>query len=171
MHHYIIRCTHLFVNMTCIMYAINQWTQFRVYFFYQYRSKQISVNLQKYKPPPPNTHTHTNTTNLIIRGCFNIQVSVTLIATGFRRQDETEGRSLQVTRCSNFWTIYSLCAASTFLISDMSAWYGVMKGAQLGQGANLGTNRRTTSSFTEGSMVDIPEFLRKKGRPRFPRAW
>ncbi|XP_043701952.1 cell division protein FtsZ homolog 2-2, chloroplastic-like [Telopea speciosissima] len=66
------------------------------------------------------------------------QVSITLIATGFKRQDETEGRPLQ--------------------------------GSQLGHGdVNLGISRRP-SSFTEGGSVEIPEFLKKKGRSRFPRA-
>ncbi|KAK9170411.1 hypothetical protein Syun_002551 [Stephania yunnanensis] len=66
------------------------------------------------------------------------QVSITLIATGFKRQEETEGRSLQ--------------------------------GNQLAYGdANLGMNRRP-SSFTEGGSVEIPEFLKKKGRSRYPRA-
>ncbi|XP_043720676.1 cell division protein FtsZ homolog 2-2, chloroplastic-like [Telopea speciosissima] len=65
------------------------------------------------------------------------QVSITLIATGFKRQDEAEGRPLQ--------------------------------GSQLAHGDNLGINRRP-SSFTEGGSVEIPEFLRKKGRSRFPRA-
>lgn len=43
-----------------------------------------------------------------------------------------------------------------------------MKGAQVG-GDNYGINRRPLSSFSEGINVEIPEFLRKKGRPRFPR--
>nr|CAD1817882.1 unnamed protein product [Ananas comosus var. bracteatus] len=65
------------------------------------------------------------------------QVSITLIATGFKRQEENEGRSLL--------------------------------GAQVG-GDNYGINRRPSSSLSEGINVEIPEFLRKKGRPRFPRA-
>ncbi|XP_060201249.1 cell division protein FtsZ homolog 2-2, chloroplastic-like [Lycium barbarum] len=66
------------------------------------------------------------------------QVSITLIATGFKRQEEGDGRPLQ--------------------------------GNQLTQGdASLGTNRRP-ASFLEGGSVEIPEFLRKKGRSRFPRA-
>ncbi|PSS23578.1 Cell division protein FtsZ 2-2 like [Actinidia chinensis var. chinensis] len=65
------------------------------------------------------------------------QVSITLIATGFKRQ-ETDGRPLQA--------------------------------SQLAQGdATLGINRRP-SSFNEGGSVEIPEFLRKKGRSRYPRA-
>ncbi|CAL5423998.1 unnamed protein product [Camellia sinensis] len=55
------------------------------------------------------------------------QVSITLIATGFKRQEESEGRDI-----------------------------------------NLGINRR--QSFTEGGSVEIPEFLRKKGRSRYPQA-
>ncbi|XP_060177009.1 cell division protein FtsZ homolog 2-2, chloroplastic-like [Lycium barbarum] len=66
------------------------------------------------------------------------QVSITLIATGFKRQEESDGRPLQ--------------------------------GNQLAQGdANLGINRRP-SSFVEGGSVEIPEFLRRKGGSRYPRA-
>ncbi|KAL8509409.1 hypothetical protein ACS0TY_016568 [Phlomoides rotata] len=66
------------------------------------------------------------------------QVSITLIATGFKRQEESDGRNHQ--------------------------------GNQLGQGdSNIGLNRRP-SSFLEGGAVEIPEFLRKKGRSRYPRA-
>ncbi|XP_057961055.1 cell division protein FtsZ homolog 2-1, chloroplastic isoform X2 [Malania oleifera] len=65
------------------------------------------------------------------------QVSITLIATGFKRQEEGEGRPLQV--------------------------------GQLAQGdVGFGINRRP--SFSEGSSVEIPEFLKKKGRSRYPRA-
>nr|XP_010905974.1 cell division protein FtsZ homolog 2-1, chloroplastic [Elaeis guineensis]XP_010905975.1 cell division protein FtsZ homolog 2-1, chloroplastic [Elaeis guineensis]XP_010905976.1 cell division protein FtsZ homolog 2-1, chloroplastic [Elaeis guineensis]XP_010905977.1 cell division protein FtsZ homolog 2-1, chloroplastic [Elaeis guineensis]XP_010905978.1 cell division protein FtsZ homolog 2-1, chloroplastic [Elaeis guineensis]XP_010905979.1 cell division protein FtsZ homolog 2-1, chloroplastic [ len=66
------------------------------------------------------------------------QVSITLIATGFKRQEETEGRSFQ--------------------------------GAHLGGDNLIGINRRPSSSLSEGSMVEIPEFLRKKGRSRYPKA-
>ncbi|XP_077235777.1 cell division protein FtsZ homolog 2-1, chloroplastic-like [Tasmannia lanceolata] len=67
------------------------------------------------------------------------QVSITLIATGFKRQDETEGRPLQGTH-------------------------------KLGHGdTNLGINRRSSSSLTDGGSVEIPEFLKKKGRSRYPR--
>ncbi|KAH7663438.1 Tubulin GTPase protein [Dioscorea alata] len=69
----------------------------------------------------------------VIDQSFSGQVSITLIATGFKRQEETEGRP--------------------------------SKGAQSGR-----ADGRVFSSFTEGSTVEIPEFLRKKGRPRFPRA-
>ncbi|OIW05102.1 hypothetical protein TanjilG_02575 [Lupinus angustifolius] len=65
------------------------------------------------------------------------QVSITLIATGFKRQEENEGRPAQA--------------------------------SQLTQGEPIGINRRS-SSFTDGSFVEIPEFLKKKGRSRFPRA-
>ncbi|KAK3000362.1 hypothetical protein RJ639_020515 [Escallonia herrerae] len=66
------------------------------------------------------------------------QVSITLIATGFKRQEDSEGRPL--------------------------------KASQLTQGdATLGINLRP-SLFTEGGSVEIPEFLRKKGRSRYPRA-
>lgn len=66
------------------------------------------------------------------------QVSITLIATGFKRQEESDGRPLQAN--------------------------------QAAQGdPNLGLNRQP-SFFLEGGSVEIPEFLRKKGRSRFPRA-
>lgn len=65
------------------------------------------------------------------------QVSITLIATGFKRQEDGESRPLQ---------------ASQVTPGD----------------AGLGMNRRP--SFNEGSSVEIPEFLRKKGRSRYPRA-
>ncbi|KAI8563052.1 hypothetical protein RHMOL_Rhmol03G0083400 [Rhododendron molle] len=66
------------------------------------------------------------------------QISITLIATGFKRQEESDGRTLQAT--------------------------------QLGQGdVTLGNDRRP-SSFYESGSVEIPEFLRKKGRSRYPRA-
>ncbi|KAJ8532734.1 hypothetical protein K7X08_015623 [Anisodus acutangulus] len=66
------------------------------------------------------------------------QVSITLIATGFKRQKESDGRPLQ--------------------------------GSQLTQrDASLGMNRRP-ASFLEGGSVEIPEFLRKKGWSRYPRA-
>ncbi|XP_052172573.1 cell division protein FtsZ homolog 2-1, chloroplastic [Diospyros lotus] len=66
------------------------------------------------------------------------QVSITLIATGFKRQEESDGRPLQA--------------------------------SQLAQGdVTLGANRRP-SLFNEGGSVEIPEFLRKKGRSRYPRA-
>ncbi|CAA0829668.1 Cell division protein FtsZ homolog 2-1-chloroplastic [Striga hermonthica] len=66
------------------------------------------------------------------------QVSITLIATGFKRQEENDSRALQAN--------------------------------QLGQGdTSTGLNRRP-SSFLEGTSVEIPEFLRKKGRSRYPRA-
>ncbi|XWS43421.1 hypothetical protein CRYUN_Cryun16bG0102200 [Craigia yunnanensis] len=65
------------------------------------------------------------------------QVSITLIATGFKRQEESEGRPLQA--------------------------------GQLAQGdISLGINRRP--SLSEGGSVDIPDFLKKKGRSRYPRA-
>ncbi|KAK8633114.1 hypothetical protein V6N13_013968 [Hibiscus sabdariffa] len=64
------------------------------------------------------------------------QVSITLIATGFKRQEENEGRPLQA--------------------------------AHVAQGdAGLGINRRP---FNEGGSFDIPEFLKKKGRSRYPGA-
>ncbi|KAM5559484.1 hypothetical protein ABKV19_020911 [Rosa sericea] len=61
------------------------------------------------------------------------QVSITLIATGFKRQEESDGRPLQAQ-------------------GDIT----------------LGINQRP-SSFSEGSSVEIPDFLKKKGRSCYPR--
>ncbi|KAK4607783.1 hypothetical protein RGQ29_001555 [Quercus rubra] len=66
----------------------------------------------------------------VIDQSLSSQVSITLIATGFKRQDESEGR---------------------FARGDGS----------------FGINRRPSS--TEGSLVQIPEFLKKKGRSRYPQ--
>ncbi|KAK7345344.1 hypothetical protein VNO77_15946 [Canavalia gladiata] len=66
------------------------------------------------------------------------QVSITLIATGFKRQEESEGRPLQAGQITQADT-------------------------------NTGINRRS-SSFTDGGLFEIPEFLKKKGRSRYPRA-
>lgn len=74
----------------------------------------------------------------VIDPALSGQVSITLIATGFKRQEENEGRPLQ---------------ASQLVQGDVT----------------LGMNRRP-SSFNEGGSVEIPEFLRKKGRSRYPRA-
>ncbi|CAI0391864.1 unnamed protein product [Linum tenue] len=78
----------------------------------------------------------------VIDPSFTGQVSITLIATGFKRQEETESRPLQK-----------------------------MQANKVGSGGDGkdGMNRRPFS-FTEGGSVEIPEFLRKKGRSRFPRA-
>uniref|UniRef100_A0A7N0UD30 Cell division protein FtsZ n=1 Tax=Kalanchoe fedtschenkoi TaxID=63787 RepID=A0A7N0UD30_KALFE len=70
----------------------------------------------------------------VIDPSFSGQVSITLIATGFKRQEETEGRQIQT--------------------------------SQMGQGD---INRRP-SSFADGGSVEIPEFLKKKGRSRYPGA-
>lgn len=62
------------------------------------------------------------------------QVSITLIATGFKRQEESESRPVQA------------------------------------QGdIGIGINRRP-SSFADSGSVEIPDFLKKKGRSRYPRA-
>jgi cell division protein FtsZ len=63
------------------------------------------------------------------------QVSITLIATGFKRQEESDRQPLQAN--------------------------------QVGSGDMM--NRRPPS-YSERGAVEIPEFLRKKGRSRFPRA-
>ncbi|KAF3582126.1 hypothetical protein DY000_02032856 [Brassica cretica] len=35
--------------------------------------------------------------------------------------------------------------------------------------ASMGVTRRSSSSFTEGSSIEIPDFLKKKGRSCYPR--
>ncbi|CAO2839337.1 unnamed protein product [Amaranthus hypochondriacus] len=65
------------------------------------------------------------------------QVSITLIATGFKRQEDGESTPVQVSQ-------------------------------QTQADVGYGFNRRP--SFNESSSVEIPEFLRKKGRSRYPRA-
>ncbi|XP_031473124.1 cell division protein FtsZ homolog 2-1, chloroplastic isoform X2 [Nymphaea colorata] len=67
------------------------------------------------------------------------QVSITLIATGFKRQDETEGRP----------------ALGTHQLTHGDGGPGI--------------NRRPSSAFVESGSVEIPEFLKKKGRSRYPR--
>eukprot|EP01018_Ginkgo_biloba_P012495 Gb_29948 [translate_table: standard] len=67
------------------------------------------------------------------------QVSITLIATGFKGQDEIEGKVAQSTR--------------QFSHRD----------------ANSGVSRRSTV-LNDGATVEIPEFLKRKGRSRYPRA-
>ncbi|KAF2282640.1 hypothetical protein GH714_043446 [Hevea brasiliensis] len=73
----------------------------------------------------------------VVDPSLSSQVSITLIATGFKRQEENEGRPVQASQLSPGDVIF-------------------------------GINRRP--SFTEGGSVEIPEFLRKKGRSRYPRA-
>ncbi|CAI0391866.1 unnamed protein product [Linum tenue] len=70
----------------------------------------------------------------VIDPSFTGQVSITLIATGFKRQEETESRPLQV----------------------LSPPLPLLPPSFL--------------PSLEGGSVEIPEFLRKKGRSRFPRA-
>uniref|UniRef100_A0A5B7AJR9 Uncharacterized protein n=1 Tax=Davidia involucrata TaxID=16924 RepID=A0A5B7AJR9_DAVIN len=67
----------------------------------------------------------------VIDQSLSSQVSITLIATGFKRQEQTEGRGQR----------------------DVT----------------VGINRRS-SSFTEDGSMEIPEFLKKKGRSRYPQA-
>lgn len=67
------------------------------------------------------------------------QVSITLIATGFKGQDEMEGKAVQGTR--------------QFSYGDV----------------NSGSSRGS-SVPTNGATVEIPEFLKRKGRSRYPRA-
>ncbi|XP_022144785.1 cell division protein FtsZ homolog 2-1, chloroplastic-like [Momordica charantia] len=65
------------------------------------------------------------------------QVSITLIATGFKRQEDGDGRPFQASQQARGETGY-------------------------------GMNR--SPSFADGGLVEIPEFLKKKGRSRYPRA-
>ncbi|KAL1201278.1 Cell division -like protein FtsZ [Cardamine amara subsp. amara] len=71
----------------------------------------------------------------VVDPSYSGQISITLIATGFKRQEEGEGRPLQATQADT----------------------------------SMGVTRRPSSSFTEGSSIEIPEFLKKKGRSRYPR--
>ncbi|XP_010504020.1 PREDICTED: cell division protein FtsZ homolog 2-2, chloroplastic isoform X1 [Camelina sativa] len=71
----------------------------------------------------------------VVDPSYSGQISITLIATGFKRQEEGEGRPLQKTQAD----------------------------------ASMGVTRRPSSSFAEGSSIEIPEFLKKKGRSRYPR--
>ncbi|PRQ43891.1 putative tubulin/FtsZ [Rosa chinensis] len=64
---------------------------------------------------------------------LSVQVSITLITSGFKHQEESDGRPIQ---------------AQGYI--------------------TLGINRRR-SSFSEGSSVEIPDFLKKKGHSRYPR--
>lgn len=70
----------------------------------------------------------------VIDQSFTGQVSITLIATGFKRLEDTDGRS-----------------------------------SQLSKGDRPGINRQPSSSLTGSNLVEIPEFLRRKGRSRYPR--
>lgn len=90
---------------------------------------------------------------------FFIQVSITLIATGFKRQEESEGRPLQVHTLSLLLSI-SLSPPPIFTRTSKMQAQGDIA---------LGVNRRP-SVFTEGGSVEIPDFLKKKGRSRYPRA-
>ncbi|CAN0847014.1 Cell division protein FtsZ homolog 2-2, chloroplastic [Linum grandiflorum] len=78
----------------------------------------------------------------VIDPTFEDQVSITLIATGFKPQEEPKSKPAQAK----------------------------MQASQLGsKDATDGSNRRPFS-FTEGGSIKIPEFLMKKGRSHFPRA-
>jgi cell division protein FtsZ len=91
---------------------------------------------------------------------YFIQVSITLIATGFKRQEENEGRPLQVLLLSLLFSLshFQFC------------WVFVnMQASQLAQGdIGSGINRRPPT-FADGGSVEIPDFLKKKGRSRYPR--
>ncbi|XP_045809130.1 cell division protein FtsZ homolog 2-2, chloroplastic-like [Trifolium pratense] len=66
------------------------------------------------------------------------QVSITLIATGFKRQEEDEERPLQTSQLTQGDTV-------------------------------IGFNRRSSTFSDDGSLFEIPDFLKKKGRSRYPR--
>lgn len=98
-----------------------------------------------------------------------IQVSITLIATGFKRQEESDGRPLQVFSSTSL-CMFTPHANPVYWWASCIICFMMLQGNQLAQGdANLGINRRP-SSFLEGGSVEIPEFLRKKGGSRYPRA-
>lgn len=89
-----------------------------------------------------------------------IQVSITLIATGFKRQEESDDPPQQVP-----------ITLHPFPVGFPRNLKGLRLHCNFGemQVDVTGFNRRSTS-FSEGSSVEIPEFLRKKGRSRYPRA-
>lgn len=75
----------------------------------------------------------------VIDESFTGQVSITLIATGFKGQDEMEGKTAQGTR--------------QFSSGDVNS--GGARGSPVP---------------TNGATVEIPEFLKRKGRSRYPRS-
>ncbi|CAD6334855.1 unnamed protein product [Miscanthus lutarioriparius] len=83
------------------------------------------------------------------------QMSITLIATGFKRQDEPEGRASKV-------NLVEQLLGPPNLDVILVLTFAQPKGGQQGE-----NGRRPSSA--EGSMVEIPEFLRRRGPSRFPR--
>ncbi|KAG8085744.1 hypothetical protein GUJ93_ZPchr0010g10271 [Zizania palustris] len=73
----------------------------------------------------------------VIDPSYTGQVSITLIATGFKRQEEAEGRSIQGSQAGGDNT------------RSHTSWF--------------------SSSQEEGSVLQIPEFLQRKGRSGFSR--
>lgn len=74
----------------------------------------------------------------VIDPSYTGQVSITLIATGFKRQEENDGQSVQ--------------------------------GSQFGGDNHRNQTGRFSSSHNEGSAIEIPDFLRRKGRSGFSRS-
>lgn len=67
-------------------------------------------------------------------------------------------------------TMNILCCHGFYHFNDHAEW--IQGTHQLGQSdPNLGYSRRPSASFTDGGSVEIPEFLKKKGRSRYPRSW
>jgi len=93
---------------------------------------------------------------ILIHIVLSMQVSITLIATGFKRQDEPEGRASKVT------LVEQLLGPPNLDVMTCSHICLQPKGGQQGE-----NGRRPSSA--EGSMVEIPEFLRRRGPSRFPR--
>ena len=95
---------------------------------------------------------------ILIHIVLSMQVSITLIATGFKRQDEPEGRASKVT------LVEQLLGPPNLDVMTCSHICLQPKGGQQGE-----NGRRPSSA--EGSMVEIPEFLRRRGPSRFPRVY
>lgn len=134
---------------------------------------------------------------------FVHQVSITLIATGFKRQDDSDGRPLQVHMplSLSLWSLSQVRSEKKkkIIIEDQPSqamlqpskklengnylksvfqWSGLsyallsvyVQANQQARGeTTYGMNR--SPSFADGGLVEIPEFLKKKGRSRYPRAW
>ena len=88
-----------------------------------------------------------------------IQVSITLIATGFKRQEESENQSSQA-RIASF--AYFFCLFRFRILMNVHAQAG-------GDSSRRHSGWFSPSSQEEGPGLHIPEFLQRKGRSGFPR--
>ncbi|CAM6021001.1 unnamed protein product [Sphagnum balticum] len=85
------------------------------------------------------------------------QVSITLIATGFRAQEEFEARNLQAKLSAHLNSLF--CSQS----QSNRAWEG-----QLAPGRRPSVVSPPVS-INGSSSLDIPNFLKKRGQARYPR--